>query len=429
MKILETERDPANEVLAALKARAAAADSDLEARVREVIEDVRQRGDAALLELGRKLDSPHLAELRVSESEFEEAYRAIKPELLQAIRIARSNIEAYHRRQVRNSWVEMGADFTYGQIIRPIRTVGLYAPAGLAPYPSTVLMTAVPAAVAGVNRTILCSPAQRDGKIHPAMLAAARECGVAEVYKVGGAQAVAAMAYGTETVPRVDKIVGPGGAYVTEAKRQVFGVVGIDQLAGPSEILVLADDSANPAYVAADMLSQAEHGDDSRCALITDSRKLANAVLSEIKLQTDAAARAEYIRKSLNDLGIVVIARDMNECVDLANAFAPEHLELAVADPWAILRKIENAGAIMLGPMTPVPLCDFAAGPNHTLPTGGTARFGSPLGVDDFLKTSGLLSYTREGLERIAPTVLELASAEGFEAHANTVRIRLGGRP
>jgi len=429
MKILETERDPISEVLEALRAEPPGADRDLEAKVREVIADVRRRGDEALMELGRKLDSPELAELRVPEYEFQQAYSAVRSELLDAIRAAKSNIEGFHRRQLRNSWVEMGRDFIYGQIVRPIGAVGIYAPAGLAPYPSTVLMTAVPAAVAGVERIVLCSPAQKDGRIHPAMLAAARECGITEVYKVGGAQAIAAMAYGTETVPRVDKIVGPGGAYVTEAKRQVFGAVGIDQLAGPSEILVLADDSANPAYVAADLLSQAEHGDDSRCALVTDSRKLANAVLREIKARTEAAPRAEYIRKSLEHFGVVVIARDMDECVDLANAFAPEHLELAVADPWAVLRKIQNAGAIMLGPMTPVPLCDFAAGPNHTLPTGRTARFGSPLGVDDFLKTSALLSYTREGLERIAPTVLELASAEGFEAHADTVRVRLDGRP
>jgi len=428
MKIFETERDPMSEVLAALSAEAAGSDPELEGTVREIIADVRRRGDEALLELGRKFDSPELADLRVAEADFEEAYHAVKLELLEAIRTAKSNIEAFHRRQLQNSWIEMGEDFVYGQIVRPIQTVGLYSPAGLAPYPSTVLMTAVPAAVAGVKRMVMCSPVQKDGRVHAAMLVAARECGVNDIFKVGGAQAIAAMAYGTGTVPRVDKIVGPGATYVAEAKRQVFGVVGIDQLAGPSEILVLADDSANPTHVAADLLSQAEHGDDSRCALVTDSRKLADAVLREVKSQTETAARADYIRRSLDSFGVVVIARDMDECIELANAFAPEHLELAVSEPWETLKKIKNAGAIMLGPMTPVPLCDFAAGPNHTLPTGGTARFSSPLGVDDFLKKSGLLSYTPEGLRRIAPTVLELAAAEGFDAHANTIRIRIGGR-
>ncbi len=427
MKIFETERDPMGEVLAALTSEAVGTDPELERTVREIIADVRRRRDEALIELGQRFDCAELADLRVAESDFEEAYRTLKPELIEAVRAAKSNIEAFHRRQVHNSWLEMGGDFVYGQIVRPIQTVGLYAPAGLAPYPSTVLMTSVPAALAGVKRMVMCSPVQNDGKVHAAMLVAARECGVREVFKVGGAQAIAAMAYGTDTVPRVDKIVGPGGAYITEAKRQVFGIVGIDQLAGPSEILVLADDSADPAHVAADLLSQAEHGDDSRCALVTDSRKLADAVLRDVKEQTEAAARADYIRKSLDSFGVVVIARGMDECIELANAFAPEHLELAVSEPWETLKKIKNAGAIMLGPMTPVPLCDFAAGPNHTLPTGGAARFSSPLGVDDFVKKSGLLSYTADGLRRIAPTVLEMAAAEGFEAHGNTIRIRIGG--
>jgi len=425
MKIFETERDPKSEVLAALTAQAAGADAQLESTVREIIADVRRRGDEALLELGRKFDCPELADLRVGEGDFAEACGAVRPELIEAIRAAKSNIEAFHRRQLQNSWIEMGEDFVYGQIVRPIETVGLYAPAGLAPYPSTVLMTAVPAMVAGVGRMVMCTPVQKDGKVHAAMLAAARECGVSEVFKVGGAQAIAAMAYGTQTVPRVDKIVGPGSGFVAEAKRQVFGVVGIDQLAGPSEILVLADDSASPAYLAADLLSQAEHAEDSKCVLITDSRKLADSVLREVKSQTESALRAEYIRASLDRFGIVVIARDLDECIELANVFAPEHIELAVSEPWEALKKIRNAGAIMVGTMTPVPLCDFAAGPNHTLPTGGTARFSSPLGVEDFVKKSGLLSYTREGLRRIAPTVVEMADAEGFDAHGNAIRIRV----
>ena len=320
MKILETERDPKSEVLAALTAEVAGADIELEQVVREIIADVRSRGDEALLELGRKFDCPELADLRVPEADYEAAYRDIKPELLQAIRTAKSNIEAFHRRQVQNSWIDVREDSVYGQLVRPIEKVGLYAPGGLAPYPSTVLMTAVPGMVAGVGRMVMCSPAQKDGRTDPAMLVAARECGVSDVFKVGGAQAIAAMAYGTATVPRVDKIVGPGRGFVAEAKRQVYGAVGIDQIAGPSEILVLADDSANPVFVAADLLSQAEHGEDSRCALVTDSRKLADAVLREIKSQMESAPRAQYIRESLDKLGIVVIARDIDECIELANA-------------------------------------------------------------------------------------------------------------
>jgi len=425
MKILETDRDPASEIRAALLPPEVGPDPQIEQTVREIIADVKARGDLALLELGRKFDSLELTGLKVTDDEFEVAYRTIEPGLLNAIRAAKCNIEQFHSKQMQNSWMEMHDDYTYGQVVRPIEKVGFYAPGGLAPYPSTVLMTAVPGIVAGVGQMVMCAPVQRDGKIHGPMLVAARECGVHDVFKVGGAQAIAAMAFGTGTVPKVDKIVGPGNAYVTEAKRQVFGLVGIDQLAGPSEILVLADDSANPAYVAADLLSQAEHAHDSRCALITNSRQLADAVLNEIKRQMENAARADCIRSSLDEFGIVVICHDLGQCIDLANTFAPEHLEVALDDPWDALGKIKNAGTIMLGHYTPVPLCDYAAGPNHTLPTSGTARFSSPLGVDDFIKKSGLLAYTKDALKRIAPTVVELASCEGFEAHANTVKIRV----
>jgi histidinol dehydrogenase len=425
MKILETERDSRETILAALTAEAAGPDPRLVQAVQDIIADVRTRGDAALFELGRRFDSPDLTDLKVGPSEMEDALRSLDRPLLDAIRSAKSNIERYHRNQVRQSWIDMGDGWTYGQIVRPLDTVGIYAPAGQAPLPSTVLMTAVPALVAGVRRIVLCSPAQKDGRIHPAMLAAAHECGVSEIFKIGGAQAAAAMAFGTESVPKVDKIVGPGNPYFIEGKRQVYGVVGIDQLAGPSEILVIADETANPAYVAADVLSQAEHAPDSRCVVATDSRNLANRICDEIRNQTQVASRGDVIQKSLDGFGIMVLARDMNECADLANAFAPEHLELAVAEPWEMVKKVRNAGTVMLGHYTPVPLCDFAAGPNHTLPTNGTARFGSPLGVDDFIKKTGLLQYSRDALRGIAPTVLEMAKAEGLDAHGNTVRIRL----
>ena len=427
MKILETDRDPVDEILSALTSEAQGPNPELQETVRQIINDVRKRGDDVLLELGRKFDSPELESIRATEDEFRAAYDAIKPELLAAIRKAKSNIEAFHRKQLQNSWMDMQDGFTYGQIVRPIEKVGFYAPGGLAPYPSTVLMTAVPGIVAGVKTLVMCSPAQKDGKTSPAMLVAARECGVTDVFKIGGAQAAAAMAFGTRTVPKVDKIVGPGNQWITEAKRQLFGYVGIDQLAGPSEILVLADESANSVYVAADILSQAEHATDSRCALVTTSRRLADDVIKEIKRQTETAPRKNYIHESLNQFGIIVIAKNLDEAIDLANVFAPEHLEIAVAEPWEAVRKIKNAGTVMVGHYTPVPLCDFAAGPNHTLPTNGTARFSSALSVDQFIKKSGLLSYSRKALCEIAPTVLELAQAEGFDAHANTIRVRTSG--
>ncbi len=425
MRILETNRDPASEILSALTSEAEGPDPELQETVRNIIADVRSRGDSALLELGREFDSPDLQSLQATEAEFDEAYASIDPPLLEAIRKAKSNIEAFHRKQLQNSWMDMQEDFLYGQIVRPIERVGFYAPAGLAPYPSTVLMTAVPAIVAGVSTLVMCCPAQRDGGISAPMLVAARECGLTAVFKIGGAQAAAAMAFGTESVPKVDKIVGPGNQYVTEAKRQLFGYVGIDQLAGPSEILILADDSAAPEYVASDLLSQAEHGPHSRCVLVTTSRRVADETLREIKKRTEDAPRKSYIEESLSKFGVVVIARDIDEAIDLANTFAPEHLEIAVAEPWEALRKIKNAGTVMVGHYTPVPLCDFAAGPNHTLPTMGTARFSSALSVDDFIKKSGLLSFSPKALKEIAPTVLELAQAEGFAAHANTVRVRL----
>jgi histidinol dehydrogenase len=425
MHIYDTSQVPYSEILAVVTSKVETADSGIERVCRDIIAHVRVRGDEALLELGRKFDSPDLAGIRVEEDEFEQAFALVDENLLDAIRTARDNIRAFHERQVTNSWFEARDGFIYGQMVRPIQRVGFYAPGGLAPYPSTVLMTAVPGLVAGVEELVMFAPAQRDGKIHPAMLAAARECGVSEVYKAGGAQAVAAMTYGTETIRRVDKIVGPGNAYVTEAKRQVFGLVGVDKLAGPSEILIVADDTANATYAAADLLSQAEHADDSRCAMFTTSRSLAENTAAEVHRMLKTAARAELARKSIGDFGIMVVTRSLSEAIDLANAFAPEHLELCVEDPWNAVQGIKHAGTIMLGHYTPVPLCDFAAGPNHTLPTSGTARFSSALSVDDYVKKSGLLSYSREALEKISGTVITMAEAEGFQAHADTLRVRL----
>lgn len=428
MKIFEIGRDPNVEIDAALASSERPATEEVEQVTKQIIADVRKRGDQALIELGQRFDSPDLSSIAASEPEFESAYEQVEPRLIAAIRRAKANIEDYHKKQLRQSWIDVKDGITLGQIIRPIERVGLYAPGGKATYPSSVLMTAVPAKVAGVPFFVMCSPAQSGGGIDPLMLIAAREAGVDAVFKVGGAQAVAAMAYGTDTVPKVDKIVGPGNPYVTEAKRQLFGVVGIDMIAGPSEIMIVADDSADPHYIAADMISQAEHAGDSKSVLITISRTLADKVLTEIKHMRSIAARKEIISESLAENGIVVLARTMDEAARLVNQFAPEHLEVMVSDPWAMLPLIRNAGAIMLGQYSPVPVGDYAAGPSHTLPTGGTARFSSPVTVDDFIKKSSLISYSRDALREAAPTVIDLAEAEGFFAHADSIKIRVNGK-
>lgn len=425
MRIFEIGRDPQAEIDAALTPPDRPSTEEVEEATRAIIADVRSRGDQALLELGQKFDSPNLSGISVSESEFEEAYEKTEPRLVAAIRRAKASIEDYHRKQLRQSWIDAKDGTLLGQIIRPIERVGIYAPGGKAPYPSTVLMTAVPARVAGTPFLVICSPAQADGNIHPLMLVAAREAGVDAVFKAGGAQAIAAMAYGTITVPKVDKVVGPGNPYVTEAKRQLFGVIGIDMMAGPSEIMIVADDSAEPHYVAADLVSQAEHAEDSRIVLVTISRTLADSVLTEVRRLRAAALRNETVTQALGENGIVVLARTLTEAAHLVNRFAPEHLELMLTDPWTMLPLIKNAGAIMLGHYSPVALGDYAAGPSHTLPTGGTARFSSPVTVDDFLKKSSIISYSRDALRGISGTVIDLAEAEGFKAHGDSVRVRV----
>ncbi|MBQ0105169.1 MAG: histidinol dehydrogenase [Armatimonadetes bacterium] len=424
MKILNTKTDDGAVIEKALTAETAFGESNISDIVKSIIQDVKAGGDKCLLELGRKFDSPMLDSLKVSEEEIKAAYDDVDESLITALKKAKENIYNFHSNQVQNSWKTTQNGCTYGQIIRPIDTVGVYAPGGLACYPSTVLMTCVPAIVAGVRHIIMCAPCAKDGKMSSAMLVAADMCGVKDIFKIGGAGAVAAMAFGTESVPRVDKIVGPGNAFVAEAKRQLFGVVGIDQVAGPSEILVIADKTSDPYYVAADMLSQAEHAKDSRCVCVTDSAEIAEKVIEETKKQTEGAMRADCIEASLEKNGIIVICRDIDECCYYANVFAPEHLEIQTEDSWAVVPKIKNAGTIMVGKWTPVPVCDFAAGPNHTLPTNGTARFSSALSVDDYIKKSGILSFEEEGLKNIAPTALKIADTEGFEAHGETMRKR-----
>ena len=392
--------------------------------VLEILAAVRERGDEALKELTKRYEGAVLEGLQVSEAEIDAAAAAVEPDLAEALREAGRNIESYHRRQLLSSWWESGPGSLVGQRIRPLGPVGAYIPGGTAAYPSSVLMTVVPAKVAGVKEIYLCTPPAADGTVHPLTLLAAREAGAGAVFKIGGAQAVAALAYGTESVPAVAKIVGPGNIYVTLAKRELYGRVGIDLLAGPSEIVVVADAGANPAYIAADLLSQAEHDILARPVLITDSAELARRVEQELKEQLSRLPRREIARRSLKEQGALLRLNNLTEAWRAVNELAPEHLELQVADPWRHLDAIENAGAVFIGPHTPEPVGDYWAGSNHVLPTGGTARYASPLGVADFIKRTSFVYYSAAALAGAAPQIEKLARAEGLEAHARAVAIR-----
>jgi len=402
------------------------------AAVTEVVAAVRKEGDAALLRYTEKFDKVKLTpdRLRVAPAEIEAAYAQVDPEFLKALRQAAANIRAFHEKQKRSSWMDVTPDGTMlGMVIRPLRRVGLYVPGGKAAYPSSVLMNAIPAKVAGVPEIAMVTPPATGGQegINPYILVAAAEAGVTEIYRVGGAQAIAALAYGTESIAAVDKICGPGNIYVALAKRAVFGAVDIDSIAGPSEICVLADDSADPRFVAADMLSQAEHDEMASAVLVTPSEKLARAVETELKRQVALLPRREIAEKSLEQYGAILLVRDLAEGVEIVNRLAPEHLEVMTEDPLALVGGIDNAGAIFLGPYSSEPVGDYYAGPNHILPTNGTARFSSPLNVDDFLKKSSLIRYSRQALERDAAGIAVLARHEGLEAHARAVEIRLEG--
>lgn len=396
-------------------------------RTEEIVEDVRRRGDAALLELAARFDNAQLTDLRVSAVEIEEAYSLVAEDFLAALRRAKESIEAFHRKQLRQSWLEPDANGSIlGQVIRPLRRVGIYVPGGTAAYPSSVLMNAVPAKVAGVEEIVMVTPVKDGSKVTPEVLVAAHEAGVTEIYKVGGAQAIAALAYGTKSIPKVDKITGPGNIYVTLAKKMVYGQVDIDMLAGPSEILVVADASADPAYVAADLLSQAEHDVLASAVLITDSRDLIARVMPEVERQLAKLPRQEIARKSLLEYGAAILVNSLEEGIELANRFAPEHLELMLKDPFRYLGLVKNAGAIFLGKYSPEPLGDYFAGPNHVLPTGGTARFYSPLNIDTFTKKSSVIAYSAKGLRQVAEDVMLLARTEGLDAHAGAIKVRMG---
>ena len=398
---------------------------DVSAVVREILATVRAQGDKALYDYCEKFDHVALPSLEVSQAEKDEAMQAVDPAFLEILRMAAENIRAFHRQQVRTSFILTDRPgVVMGQKIMPIEKVGLYVPGGTAAYPSTVLMDAIPAKIAGCREIVIVTPPGKDGKVPAAILAAAQIAGVDRVFKVGGAQAVAALAYGTETLPKVDKIVGPGNAFVAEAKRQVFGLVAIDMIAGPSEILVLADGSCDAKVVAADLLSQAEHDKMASAVLVTDSEALAEAVAQEIERQLKTLPREEIARASIENNGKIIVTGDLAAAIDVANALAPEHLELCVEQPFDYLDRITNAGSVFLGKNCPEALGDYLAGPNHTLPTSGTARFSSPLSVDDFVKKSQYTYFTRDALGQVAEQIAAFARQEGLEAHARSAVVR-----
>jgi histidinol dehydrogenase len=393
--------------------------------VAEILRNVRERGDEALREYTEKFDHTRLESLVVTEEEMREALDEVDPDFLRILRRAAENIRKFHSRQVRNSFIINDEDgILMGQKVIPVDRAGLYVPGGTAVYPSTVLMDVIPAKIAGVKEVILTTPPGRDGKINPAVLAAASVAGADRIVKIGGAQAIAALAFGTESVPKVDKIVGPGNAFVAEAKRQVYGMVSIDMIAGPSEILVVADGKSNPAWVAADLLSQAEHDKVASAVLVTDSAELAEKVSEEIEKQIPELIRSEIARVSIDQNGKIIVADDLRAAIEIANEIAPEHLELCVDNPFDYLDGIRHAGSVFLGRNCPEALGDYLAGPNHTLPTQGTARFSSPLSVDDFVKKTQYTYYTKEALGRVAADVAAFAEKEGLTGHARSALVR-----
>lgn len=427
MKTVRLTKDTQRDLLDTLLKRSPNNYGQYEKVVADIIANVREKGDQAIFDYTGQFDKwdCNTDNIRVTEAEIQEAVEQADAAFLEVMKKSASNIEDFHRKQLRNSWIDTRADGSIlGQRILPIAVSGVYVPGGKAAYPSSVLMNVIPAKVAGVERIVMTTPAGADGKVNPGTLVAAKIAGVDEIYKVGGAQAIAAMAFGTESIPKVDKITGPGNIFVALAKKACFGYVSIDSIAGPSEILVIADESANPRYVAADLLSQAEHDELASAILITTSESLANQVSAQIEGFLKELSRAEIIRKSLDNYGYILLADSMESAIDGANAIASEHLEILTKDPYQVMTKIRNAGAIFLGEYSSEPLGDYFAGPNHILPTNGTARFFSPLNVDDFMKKTSLISYSREALEQAHKDIELFAEKEGLTAHANSIRVR-----
>lgn len=426
MRIISLTEETKKDILDNLLKRSPNSYGEYEEKVRAIIEEVRNKRDEALFSYtkmfdGVDMDSKHVL---VTEEEIQEAYEQVDEKLLDVIRKAKTNIRKYHEKQMQNSWFTSEDGIILGQKVTALQTAGVYVPGGKAVYPSSVLMNVLPAKVAGVDRIIMCTPPGKDGKVYPSTLVAAKEAGVDEIYKAGGAQAIAAMAFGTESIPKVDKIVGPGNIYVALAKKAVFGFVSIDSIAGPSEILVLADEIANPRFVAADLLSQAEHDEMASAILITTSEALAQKVSAEVDQFVAKLSRKEMIQKSLDQYGYILVAKDMNDAIEATNAIASEHMEIVTKDPFHVMTKIRNAGAIFIGEYSSEPLGDYFAGPNHVLPTNGTAKFFSPLSVDDFIKKSSIISYSREALEKVHEDIEQFAECEQLTAHANSVRVR-----
>ncbi|MDT2744783.1 histidinol dehydrogenase [Enterococcus asini] len=400
--------------------------SDYAAVVQEILDNVKEHGDAALIDYTAKFDGAEIAAIRVSEEEITAGMAKVDPAFLQVLQRAKANISEFHEKQVTQGFMLTRNGAVMGQRVLPLAKVGVYVPGGTAAYPSTVLMNVIPAKIAGVQKIVLVTPPLQDGSVNPAILAAAKVAGVDEIYRIGGAQAVAALAYGTESVPQVDKIVGPGNIYVAAAKRLVYGTVDIDMIAGPSDVLIVADETANPVHVAADLLAQAEHDVNAQAILVTTQRSLAEATQKEVAQQTEQLPRKAIIEQSIAKNGKIILVENLERALAVANEIAPEHLELAVADPFAWLDQVENAGSVFLGHNTPEVLGDYLAGPNHTLPTERTARFYSPLSVDDFVKHSQYLYYGEAAMKAVADDVILFAETEGLGGHANSIRLRKG---
>lgn len=427
MRIIELTEEARTNILENLLKRSPNSYGEFEGRVNEIIENVRANRDAAIFDYTKRFDGADInaENILVTEDEIKEAYEKVDEKLLTVIRKALVNIRKYHEKQRQYSWFDSEeSGIILGQKVTALEKVGVYVPGGKAVYPSSVLMNIVPAKVAGVKTIVMTTPPRKDGKVNPATLVAAKEAGVDAIYKVGGAQAIAALAFGTESVPKVDKIVGPGNIYVALAKKAVFGFVSIDSIAGPSEIMVLADETANPRFVAADLLSQAEHDEMASAILVTTSRDLAEQVSKEVEGFVAQLSRKEIIQKSLDNYGYILVAESMDEAIATVNEIASEHLELVTKNPFETMTKIRNAGAIFVGEYSSEPLGDYFAGPNHVLPTNGTAKFFSPLNVDDFIKKSSIISYSREALEPIYKDIVQFAECEQLTAHANSIRVR-----
>ena len=427
MRILKLDDETKKNVLEDLLKRSPNQYGEYEERVAAILKEVKEKRDEAVFSFTKKFDGAEITSknIKVSDEEIQEAYEMVEPELLSIIRKAKHNIEIYHEKQRQYSWFDSKPDGTMlGQKVTALQRVGVYVPGGKAVYPSSVLMNIIPAKVAGVDEIVMVTPPGRDGKVNPHTLVAAKEAGADVVYKVGGAQAIGALAYGTESIPKVDKIVGPGNIYVALAKKAVYGHVSIDSIAGPSEILVIADETANPRYVAADLLSQAEHDELASAILITTSKELAQKVSNQVDIFVEELSRTEIMKKSLENYGYILVAESMEEVIDVANEIASEHLEIMTKNPYDVMMKVRNAGAIFIGEYSSEPLGDYFAGPNHVLPTNGTAKFFSPLSVDDFIKKSSIIAYSREALEKIHVDIEHFAEAERLTAHANSIKVR-----